>query len=109
MLRATRESNPGCQWVFDGEGVATRKYDGACCMVRDSKLYKRRELSPKQSAPAVRLAVSRGDTRTGAVAEGTMLSANFSNLPATPLNQHKTAVRRLYGTKFSSGEHRRLA
>jgi hypothetical protein len=65
MLRATRESNPGCQWVFDGEGVATRKYDGACCMVRDGKLYKRRELGPKQSAPAVRLAVSRGDTRTG--------------------------------------------
>ena len=50
--RITREPNPACQWVFDGEGVATRKYDGACCMVRDGKLYKRRELGPKQSAPA---------------------------------------------------------
>ena len=49
--RVTREPNPACQWVFDGEGVATRKYDGACCMVRDGKLYKRRELGPKQSAP----------------------------------------------------------
>ena len=42
----------GLRWVFDGEGVATRKYDGACCMVRDGKLYKRRELGPKQNAPA---------------------------------------------------------
>lgn len=49
--RVTRVPNPACQWVFDGEGVATRKYDGACCMVRDGKLYKRRELGPKQSAP----------------------------------------------------------
>ena len=50
--RVTREPNPACRWVFDGEGVATRKHDGACWMVRDGKLYKRRELGPKQSAPA---------------------------------------------------------
>ena len=50
--RITREPNPAWQWVFDGEGVATRKYDGACCLARDGKLYKRRELGPKQSAPA---------------------------------------------------------
>jgi hypothetical protein len=50
--RVTRVTNPACQWVFDGEGVATRKYDGACCMVREGKLYKRRELGAKQSARA---------------------------------------------------------
>lgn len=49
--RVTREPNPACRWVFDGEGVATRKHDGACWMVRDGKLYERRELGPKQSAP----------------------------------------------------------
>jgi len=36
--------NPVCQWVFDGEGVATRKLDGACCRIRAGVLYKRREL-----------------------------------------------------------------
>ena len=46
--RVTREPNPACRWVFDGEGVATRKYDGACCMVHDGKLYKRRELIRKR-------------------------------------------------------------
>lgn len=37
------EVNPGCEWVLAGEGVATLKMDGACCMVRDGKFYKRRE------------------------------------------------------------------
>lgn len=35
--------NPECFWVTLGEGVATRKYDGTCCLVRDGKLYKRYE------------------------------------------------------------------
>lgn len=32
---------PGCEWVLSGEGVATEKYDGTACMVRDGKLFKR--------------------------------------------------------------------
>lgn len=35
--------HPGCEWVLAGEGVATVKHDGSCCLVRDGKLYKRRE------------------------------------------------------------------
>lgn len=34
----------GAEWVIAGEGVDTRKFDGTCCMVRDGKLYKRRDL-----------------------------------------------------------------
>lgn len=32
---------PGAEWVLAGEGRATRKYDGTCCMVRDGVLFKR--------------------------------------------------------------------
>lgn len=35
------EVNPGCEWVLNGEGIATRKFDGTCVMVKDGKLYKR--------------------------------------------------------------------
>lgn len=42
----------GCEWVRDGEGVSTCKYDGTSCLVRDGKLYKRRELRPGDTAPA---------------------------------------------------------
>lgn len=47
----TPEWVTGCEWVRDGEGVATRKYDGTSCLVRDGKLYKRRELRQGDVAP----------------------------------------------------------
>lgn len=42
---------PGAEWVLAGEGMATRKYDGTCCMVRDGRLYKRHEVKANRSAP----------------------------------------------------------
>lgn len=47
----TPEWSPGCEWVRDGEGIATRKYDGTSCLVRDGKLYKRRELRRGDAPP----------------------------------------------------------
>lgn len=45
------EVTPGCEWVFAGEGVPTRKFDGMCCLVRDGVLYKRREVKQGKSDP----------------------------------------------------------
>lgn len=47
----TPEWHPDCIWVRDGEGIATRKYDGTSCLVRAGKLYKRRELRSGDVAP----------------------------------------------------------
>jgi hypothetical protein len=47
----TRYWQPECFWVRDGEGVATVKWDGTCCLVRAGKLYKRRELRPGDVPP----------------------------------------------------------
>lgn len=49
---ARDEVTPGCEWVVAGEGVATRKYDGTCCMVKDKKLYKRLEFKKGKPWPA---------------------------------------------------------
>jgi len=43
--RVIDQVNPKAQWVADGEGVATRKYDGTACMIRDGVLYKRLALT----------------------------------------------------------------
>lgn len=48
----TPEWKAGCEWVRDGEGRATMKLDGTCCMVRAGLMYKRRELKQGQPAPA---------------------------------------------------------
>ena len=37
---------PGAEWVLAGEGIATRKWDGTCCLVRGGKLYKRYDHKP---------------------------------------------------------------
>lgn len=47
----TRDWHADCGWVLNGEGVATRKYDGTCCMVRSGRLYKRRELRRGDALP----------------------------------------------------------
>lgn len=40
---------PGCEWVIQGKGVATIKYDGTACMVRGKKLYKRYDRKLKKT------------------------------------------------------------
>lgn len=37
----TNVMTPGCEWVFSGEGTATKKFDGTACMIKEGTLYKR--------------------------------------------------------------------
>lgn len=50
--RVVDQVHAGCEWVLAGEGIATRKVDGTCCLIRDGKLYKRRELRKGDALPA---------------------------------------------------------
>ena len=43
---------PGAEWVLAGEGVATRKFDGTCCMVRNGQLSKRYDAKKGKTPPA---------------------------------------------------------
>lgn len=43
---------PGSEWVLNGEGLATRKYDGTCCMVRGDSLFKRYDAKHGKTPPA---------------------------------------------------------
>lgn len=45
------EVTPGCEWVLNGEGVATRKYDGTCVLVRNGAMFARREVKPGKQPP----------------------------------------------------------
>jgi hypothetical protein len=47
----TDEIAPGCEWVMNGEGIASRKWDGTACAVIDGKLYKRYDAKAGKSAP----------------------------------------------------------
>lgn len=49
--RVRNEVVPGAEWVLAGEGVATVKWDGTCCMVRDGTLYKRYDAKHGKTSP----------------------------------------------------------
>lgn len=51
MSRVLPEVHPDCQWVLDGEGVATRKYDGTCVMFDGERWWARREVKTPKPAP----------------------------------------------------------
>ena len=55
----------GAEWVVAGEGRATRKLDGTCCMIRDNKLYKRYTVKKGKTPPANFEAATEPDPRTG--------------------------------------------
>jgi hypothetical protein len=50
-FRVTPVCKPECLWVLNGEGIATKKWDGTCCMVKDGKLFKRYDGSKSKYLP----------------------------------------------------------
>lgn len=42
---------PGCEWVLEGEGVPTRKYDGTCVMFDGDRWWARREVKEGKLPP----------------------------------------------------------
>jgi hypothetical protein len=54
---------PGCEWVLDGEGRATIKWDGTACLVQDGRLFKRYDRKPTKAArKRHKAALRRGET-----------------------------------------------
>jgi uncharacterized protein DUF5565 len=65
LKRVIRAVHPACQWVIDGEGEPTRKYDGTCVRLDEAGAWwARREVKPGKPAPAGFVAVQR-DPATG--------------------------------------------
>ena len=51
LKRVLETPKTGFEWVFDGEGVATEKVDGACCAIIGGKFYKRFDVKEGRKIP----------------------------------------------------------
>ena len=51
MQKILFDRHPDCEWVFAGEGIATRKYDGTCVKIENGKYFKRREVKKGKVVP----------------------------------------------------------
>lgn len=56
---------PGAEWVQAGEGQATRKYDGTCCMVKEGVLYRRYDAKNGKEPPKGFIPAQDPDPLTG--------------------------------------------
>jgi hypothetical protein len=56
---------PGAEWVLAGEGIATRKWDGTCCLIRGGRLFKRFEVQPGSVSPINFEPANEVDAHTG--------------------------------------------
>lgn len=43
---------PGAEWVLNGEGISTKKFDGTCCMISEGKLFKRYDAKHGKTPPS---------------------------------------------------------
>ena len=51
VAKCLNKVQDGCKWVINGEGYATEKIDGTCCMIQDNILYKRFDYKAGRSLP----------------------------------------------------------
>lgn len=47
----TPEITDGCEWVLNGEGLATRKWDGTCVLINKGIVYKRYDAKNGKTPP----------------------------------------------------------
>jgi len=59
------EVNPGCEWVLAGEGIATHKWDGTCCLLKDGILFKRYDAKEGRTPPDGFIPAQEPDKITG--------------------------------------------
>lgn len=55
----------GMEWVLDGEGVATVKFDGSCCAIINGEFYKRYDAKKGKKAPEGAIPCCEPDPITG--------------------------------------------
>lgn len=65
LSRVINEINPENQWVFDGDGIPTRKFDGTATAIIKSELYKRYDVKKGRKIPVGAIPCQEPDYITG--------------------------------------------
>lgn len=98
MRHVLPEVTPGCEWVLAGEGIATRKYDGTCCMFDGESWWARREVKPGKSRPEDFRALMTDESTGKSVGWVPMASSSFAKW-------HADALRTLVPENIEAGTY----
>jgi hypothetical protein len=63
----TQEITPGCEWVFEDSKnvIATIKYDGTACLIKNNRIYKRYDCKKGKKPPTGFIPAQEPDKITG--------------------------------------------
>ena len=86
-LTTTDQLTPGLEWVLEGRGVATVKYDGTCCAIKSGRFYRRYDAKKGKVPPAGAIPCCAPDPVTGHWPH--WLECDFTN---TTDNWHRAPV-----------------
>ncbi|MFI5836227.1 hypothetical protein ACIA5A_21385 [Micromonospora sp. NPDC051300] len=88
--RVLPEATPECRWVLDGEGVATRKYDGTCLLLdEDGDWWARREVKPGGAHPPGYRPVMTDEATGKTVGWEPIAQSSFATFHAEALAAHR--------------------
>ena len=97
--RVLMEVHPDCQWVLDGEGVATRKYEGTSVMLSPKgEWWSRREVKKGKERPENYLYLSTDPISGAEMGYEPMAQSSFREM-------HAEAVRSMPNKKFTPGTY----
>ena len=96
----TFDVTPGLEWVLEGRGIATVKYDGTCCALIDGKFYRRYDAKKGKTPPAGAIPCCDPDPVTGHWPH--WLECDFRN---TADNWHLAAFYNAGGFNLKSGTY----
>lgn len=65
VVGITDKVTPGFEWVLEGEGVATVKFDGSCCAIINGEFYKRYDAKKGKKPPVGAIPCCDPDPVTG--------------------------------------------
>lgn len=65
VVKILPKVHPGMEWVLEGEGIATVKYDGSCCAIIDGEYYKRYDCKKGKIPPDGFIPCCEPDSITG--------------------------------------------
>ena len=65
IVDITPKVTEGMEWVLEGEGIATVKWDGSCCAIINGELYKRYDAKKGKKAPEGAIPCCEPDAITG--------------------------------------------
>lgn len=63
--KVINEINPENNWVINGEGIPTRKFDGTATAIIDGEIYKRYDVKKGRQVPEGAIPCQEADTITG--------------------------------------------